>query len=366
MSGKEASRLFYNTEVFKRKGALPKRVQKTLFGVSAVQTMDGQKHKKRKHLFRKILDKEQEKQLALIMLKKLEKAAKRWESMERIMLFDEVNEILCQTVCEWAQVPLMPNEESGRTEDFAAMVSNFGAVGPKYWKGKAARKRTERWLREVIKDTRCGKLKPDRDSVLYKISFYKENGKLLDLNMAAIELINVLRPTIAVSRFITFMALKIKEYREKLQAETEDYYEMFVQEVRRYYPFAPCLGAIVKKNFKWKGYKFRKGTLVLLDVYGTNHDPRIWKNPDEFMPERFSGNQRHLFDFIPQGGGDADKGHRCPGERITIELMKASLKFLACNIEFTMPVQKLYYDLKEVPSLPESGFVMSEIRIKNR
>src|SRR5699024_11932535 len=37
--------------------------------------------------------------------------------------------------------------------------------------------------------------------------------------------------------------------------------------------------ARVKSDFTWKGYQFKKETLTLLDLYGTNHDPEIWDNP---------------------------------------------------------------------------------------
>lgn len=57
-----------------------------------------------------------------------------------------------------------------------------------------------------------------------------------------IELINLLRPIIAISIFITFTALALYEHedsKEKLGQGNERDLEMFVQEVRRYYPFAP-------------------------------------------------------------------------------------------------------------------------------
>lgn len=367
MKSKEASKLFYNTKFLKRKGALPKRVQKTLFGVNAVQTMDGRRHIRRKRFFMSLLGENDQDKLAKITFEKWKKAAKNWEGTRQVVLFDEVNHILCQAVCEWAKVPLVPEEEMERTQDFIAMVNNFGTVGPKYWQGKMARKKTEEWIRKVIEDTRSGKLIPGKSSVLHKVAFYKEDGELLDSKMAAIELINILRPIIAISRFITFMALGLhehKEYKDKLLSGDKQFHEMFVQEVRRYYPFAPFLGAVVKKNFSWNGYRFKKGTLVLLDLYGTNHDPKIWGDPEVFRPERFIGKGKNTFTFIPQGGGDTSKGHRCPGEGMTVELMKASLDFLLHHISYEIPKQDLSYSLTKIPSLPRSGFLLSNIRVE--
>jgi fatty-acid peroxygenase len=101
--------------------------------------------------------------------------------------------------------------------------------------------------------------------------------------------------------------------------------------------------------------------LVLLDIYGTNHDSRIWKDSYNFKPERFKEWKGNLFDFIPQGGGDPAKGHRCPGEGITVEIMKVSLDLLVNKIDFDVPEQDLSYSLVKMPTLPESGFVMSNI-----
>ena len=42
MSGMEAAEVFYDTERFQRYNAMPKRVQKTIFGVNAIQSMDGE------------------------------------------------------------------------------------------------------------------------------------------------------------------------------------------------------------------------------------------------------------------------------------------------------------------------------------
>jgi fatty-acid peroxygenase len=133
--------------------------------------------------------------------------------------------------------------------------------------------------------------------------------------MAAIELINLLRPIVAISTYITFAALALHHHPEcltKLKESDLQYYDMFAQEVRRYYPFAPLLAGRVKKDFVWKEYYFSKGPLVLLDIYGTNHDSRIWEDPFEFEPERFRNWKGNLYSFIPQGGGAADKTHRCP------------------------------------------------------
>ena len=368
MSGKEAAEVFYDPERFQRYNATPKRVQKTLFGLNAIQSMDGGAHICRKLLFLSLTTPQNQKRLSELAAEQWQAAIGKLESMKNVMLFDEAAEILCRTACLWAGVPLKESEVKERADDFSAMVDGFGAVGARYRKGKNARTRAEKWIRGIIEDVRSGKLNPEGGSALHAMAFYKEpNGSLLDNQMAAVELINVLRPIVAIAAFIVFAALALYEHpecKEKLQSNNDNYLEMFVQEVRRFYPFTPFIGARVRKDFVWNQCQFKKGMLVLLDMYGTGHDLKIWDNPNEFRPDRFFNWNGRLFEFIPQGGGDLAKGHRCPGEGITVELMKASLDFLVNKIEYEVPEQDLSYSLRRMPTLPKSGFIMSNIKRK--
>ncbi|KAA6448872.1 cytochrome P450 [Bacillus atrophaeus] len=368
MSGEEAAKIFYDPERMKRNGALPKRLLKTLFGVDAIQTMDGDAHTHRKLLFMSLMTPPHQKRLAELAMQQWLAALSKWEGAEKVELFEEAKNVLCKIACQWAGVPLEESEVKERADDFSAMVDAFGAVGPRHWKGRRARPRAEEWIRDIIENVRAGKMEAEKGTALYEMAFHTElDGSRLDTQVAAVELINVLRPIVAISTFITFSALALHnhpEYKEKLKSGNGDDLEMFVQEVRRFYPFGPFLGALVRNDFVWNQCEFKEGMLVLLDLYGTNHDARLWEDPNEFRPERFRDRKEQLFDLIPQGGGDPAKGHRCPGEGITIEVMKVTLDFLVNRIAYEVPEQDLSYSLVRMPSLPESGFVISRIRRK--
>lgn len=291
---------------------------------------------------------------------------KQWENADQVVLFDEMKHLLCKVACQWAGVPLAETEVTERGDDFIAMVYAFGTIGPVHWKGRMARNRAERWIKDLMENVRNGKVKTEQGTALHEMAFYKKiDGTQLDTQMAAIELINVLRPIVAISTFITFAALAMHEYveeKEKLRYADNHYIEMFIHEVRRYYPFGPFLGARVRNKFIWRGHSFQKGSLVLLDIYGTNHDARLWGNPTQFNPGRFENWEGGLFDFIPQGGGDPAKGHRCPGEGVTVELMKVVLRALSTKMEYDVPNQDLQYNLSQMPTLPKSGFIMNNIK----
>ncbi len=367
LMGKEAAQLFYNEEFFKRKGVCPMRVQKTLFGKKGIQGLDGKVHKSRKNLFMSLLTPEYEKEFLEICQRNLNRYAPRWERMSSIVLYKESQKVLFESVCQWVGISYDKNKVGDYAEGMGLMIYGFGRMGKTYQKGKAARKQAEKWVRSSVIGVREGALIVEESSPLYQISMYEENGEQLDHNVAAVEIINMIRPIIAIATFVTFEALALKHYPEckgELTKRDSMYLEMFCEEVRRFYPFAPFIGAKVKCDFVWKNYIFKKKSLVILDLYGTNHDPKLWTRPNQFRPERFGERKKDLYDFIPQGGGNIRNGHRCAGDVITVKVMEVFADYLVNHLEYDVPKQNLGYSLQKIPTLPKSGFVMKNVKLK--
>lgn len=368
LSGKEAASRFYDQNLFTRKGAVPGRIQETLFGKKGIQTMDGAPHMDRKQLFLSFMTPDRINFIVDLTRKQWEGNSRSWSGGRSIILFCEAERVFFQVACKWAGVPIRKSDVRCKAHDMSAMIDAFGAIGPRHLKGRCARDRSEFWANELIMNTRSGKVKTPKNSVLSSISWYKDlNGRLLSTDVAAVELINILRPITAIATYITFGALALHrypKYREALKNGDDQYLTMFAQEVRRFFPFGPFLGARVRSPFTWRSHHFNKGDLVLLDLYGTNHDPAVWNNPNIFCPDHFRDAKLQPFDFIPQGGGDPKTGTRCPGEWLVVELLKVSLDFLVNAVEYEVPLQDLSYPLNRMPTLPKSRFLMSNIRIK--
>jgi fatty-acid peroxygenase len=165
-------------------------------------------------------------------------------------------------------------------------VDGFGSVGPRHARARLAHKRSERWVRELVRDVRAARRQP---------------------------------------------------------------------------PAGSALGARVERPFVWRGHRFPEGRLVLLDVYGTDHDPKVWPDPDVFDPGRFLGVEPGRFAFVPHGGGDPATGHRCAGERVAVELLKGAVRVLA-GLTYQLPDQHLRYPLHRMPTRLRSGFVITNVR----
>lgn len=365
MSGEEAAKLFYDEQLFQRQHAAPRMLQKTLFGQGGVQGLDDAAHRHRKRLFLSLLSESAIAELVRLHEANWQQAIASWQSSERLTLMPEVQAILTRTVCQWAGVPLADDELTQRRDQLAAMIDGAGGVGKRHWQARKARKEAEKWLMELIRRQRAGILVADQDRPLAVVAGYEDmNGEVLDERVAAVEMLNLLRPTVAVSRFVIYAALELlahPHWRKRLQ-EDDAALESFAQEVRRLHPFFPFTAARVRKDFEWRGYAFKEGTRVLLDIYGTNRDPRLWDEPATFRPERFATWHGSAYDFITQGGGDVVEGHRCPGEPLAIELLKSALRMLTRSMTYAVPAQNLQMDASRMPAQPESLFVITDVK----
>lgn len=365
MTGREAAMLFYDEEHFVREGAMPRSIQKTLVGQGGVQGLDGASHRQRKQMFLSVVSSHGLEPLLREVAAQLDAAVVKWSALPQVVLYPQLQLLLARAACAWAGVPLPEGEVQQRTRDLVLLFDAAGSVGPRHLGSRRARQRLERWLAALVQAVRDGRLQCPEGCALHQIARHRElDGGLLRPDLVAVELLNVIRPTVAVSVYIVFVAHALElnpDSRERLLTEPL-YAEAFAQEVRRYYPFFPAVAARVRHAFEWKGYRLEAGWRVMLDLFGTNRDPRLWDRPNDFLPQRFMGAAADAFSFVPQGGGTPETGHRCPGERVAVEIMKLAALTLTAHITYDVPSQDLRIDWSRLPALPRSHLMLRNVR----
>lgn len=363
--GADAARMFYHPGRFTRRGAMPETTLRLLQDRGSVQQLDGRAHRARKRLFMTLASPTSRQALLAAAGAAWRERIAAWPRAGQVTLLPEAEGILCRAACRWAGVPLPEAEAEARTREFALAIDAAGGFGPRTLRALWLRRRTERWLRSVVEAARAGRIAPPAGCALALVAGHRDpDGSALRPEDAAVELHNVLRPTVAVARFVAFAALALHEHpacRAALRGGDDEALTRFVHEVRRFYPFFPVVGGRVLAPFEWHGRRFREGEWVVLDLYGTNHDPRSWPDPEAFRPERFRDWGGSAFDFVPQGGGEYEAGHRCPGERMTIDLLKQATRFLVDGMDYEVPAQDLTVDRTRMPARPASGFVISGV-----
>lgn len=368
LTGAEAAEMFYTSPHLQRKGAAPVRVKWTLFGSGGIQNMDGIAHRHRKAMLLSLMTPHGIERLARLVEDTWRQDFQSRPADQPVVLYDQLQEVLAKAVCQWAGVKLPEDEFEALRRELTALFDNAGNVGPKHWWSRWSRQTANARMKQYIEEIRDGKIQISAESAAHIIAGYRDHeAKLLDAEVAGVELLNILRPTVAVSVYMVQAALALHQYphcAEKVRGgEEEDYPYYFAQEVRRFYPFFPAVPAIVKHDFEWNGYRMEEGARVLLDLYGTNHDRRIWASPEQFHPERFIGQPIGPYSLIPQGGGDHAENHRCPGEWITIELIQMTARFLTQEIQYDVPEQDLEIDFTRLPALPKSKFRIENVKI---
>uniref|UniRef100_A0A2P2MX68 Cytochrome P450 n=1 Tax=Rhizophora mucronata TaxID=61149 RepID=A0A2P2MX68_RHIMU len=129
------------------------------------------------------------------------------------------------------------------------------------------------------------------------------------------------------------------------------YLNMVIKETLRLHPPGPLL--LPRKTMshcRINGYDIPPNTLIHINAWVIGRDPRYWKDPLEFIPERFANSsvdfKGQSFEFLPFGGGR----RICPGVHVATATMQIALaNLLYC------------FDWK-----PPSGMKEEDIRMEER
>lgn len=135
------------------------------------------------------------------------------------------------------------------------------------------------------------------------------------------------------------------------------YTEQVVTEAMRLYP--PVWGVFrdCATGDNIGGYHIAPKTVVLLSPWVVQHDPRFYKDPDLFLPERWGQTSKHdipRYAYFPFGGGQ----RLCIGNNYALIESRLALATLAQQWKFTLATND---PLELVPSItmrPKQGIML--------
>jgi fatty-acid peroxygenase len=350
---------------------MPALVQETLFGHGSVHSLDGDEHRHRKATFVDVAyEDEQVTRLTPFLEREWRFEQEAWaDGSSTRTAYDAAVGALGRAIMRWSGVPGTAKAKTRWARRLAQIVDGFGApYSPAFLSSIMNRAWSDRHAERLIEAVRAGDLETVEGTALHEWAWHRDpEGVLLPARRAGIELQNVLRPTIAVARFVAYAAKRLHEHpdwQRRIAAESAERGSLvggplataFAQEIRRTSPFVPMLPAWATEDIEFEGERVPAGGRVVLDILGTNTDERSWELPRVFHPERFLGvdDYEALEAFVPHGGADVATGHRCPGEKIAIAGLAAGIAALS-DPRVTILGDDLEVNLRRLPTMPRSG-----------
>ncbi|RZC45313.1 hypothetical protein C5167_038255 [Papaver somniferum] len=123
--------------------------------------------------------------------------------------------------------------------------------------------------------------------------------------------------------------IDIQVGQERLMNESDlaklPYLHAIIVETLRLYPAGPLLVPHESSaDCVIGGYHIPRGTMLLVNLWAIQNDPKLWDEPNKFKPERFEeieGGNRDGFMLMPFGTGRRG----CPGEGLAMRVVGLAL-----------------------------------------
>lgn len=132
------------------------------------------------------------------------------------------------------------------------------------------------------------------------------------------------------------------------------YFRAVVKESFRLFPPGPLLvPRETIQKCRIYGYEIEPQTLVFFNAWAIGRDPKIWENPNEFLPERFLESEIDVKgknpEVIPFGIGR----RQCPGMALGLAKVELALANLLCRFDWELPngIKEDDIDLDELPGM---------------
>ncbi|KAI9493687.1 cytochrome P-450 cyp509A1 [Zychaea mexicana] len=111
-------------------------------------------------------------------------------------------------------------------------------------------------------------------------------------------------------------------------------------------PVAGLIGRVAAQDTDLDGVFIPKGTRVMCSLYELHHNPSVWKNPEEFNPDRFApnGEAEKLagigFAWLPFSNGS----RQCIGMNFSMTEQRVLLSMLLRKYELLLPEDSIHKD----------------------
>ncbi|QXP80166.1 MULTISPECIES: cytochrome P450 [Winogradskyella] len=134
--------------------------------------------------------------------------------------------------------------------------------------------------------------------------------------------------------------------------------QQVIEEGMRLYPPVYFIDRVNKKSDAFNGLDFEAGCNLLFSVYEMHRHPKLWEQPDEFLPERFNeGSRKFSSQYFPFGAGP----RKCIGNNFAMFEMIIAVSELVSNYKMIPDFESI--DITPLITLkPKNAFLKFEAR----
>jgi cytochrome P450 len=338
-----------NPEIFHAGSA--NSVLKPILGRSSLLLLDGERHMKERRLMMPSFHGERMHAYARIMEEAADRAIDRWPVGAPFSLHTEMQEITLDVI---VRTVFGMSEGAAKDElrrslvnmlsfgERPALLLLVGADGELRWRdwherlGRfspwASFRRTidevdGRLLSEIRARRTSGGEGDDVLSML--LGARGDDGELMSDEQLVAEMKTLLvagHETTATALTWTVLELQrhpavLERLAREIESGDETYLDAVVKESLRLRPIVPMVGRRLQAAASIAGRSYPAGTVLTPNIYLTHRNPRVWKDPERFAPERFLDWKPNPYEFLPFGGGV----RRCIGLAFALFEMKRVL-----------------------------------------
>ena len=365
--GPDALSFFLDDRVFTRENSSPPHVQQ-LFHPKAVPFMDGPAFTRRKALLMQAFTPAALDQYAATIERVMNRYAARWAERRAFAWAPELG-AMSLTIADALFTGADPDiDDPSLQTTFAALSRGVLSVPidlplTPYHQALKARDVLVARVDRAVAAHRQGPRPPSLLSRL--IDARDPSGDALSDEELQIEMFHFFSAYSGVYAALAWQALflaRSPEVTERLRAEVASvapagplsvaalkqlpFLDQVCKEVRRAQPIvALTFFATVKEDAEFGGCRIPKGWKAVGGLAATMQDERVFTHPERFDPDRFGAaraeDRRHDHAWVPHGGGDPTRTHRCAGEALATMMMKAFGVLMARGYAWTVPEQDL-------------------------
>lgn len=371
LSGIEGAQAFYDDNAITRTDAHPFPLV-DLFGGDNMQMLDGQRHRRLKTAALSAFDEDAFERYVPEVQAPIDRTLERLATAGEVPAIKELQRLAIE--CIWTNVMGPPGDDTDRiARDYAAIVAGLTSLplpipATPYGRARDARDQLLRRIQATIAARRSAPTKDglsrmlaaapemtDREARL-EVHHFVIAGFIVYLLMGEVLRRLAEQPGLRercadeirrIDGPLTFRALA------NLPTCTN-----VVREAKRIVPLVPLAFGRARRPFRCGGFDVPQGWTVYLALHLNNHDPRLFREPHVFDPDRFSPeraeDRQHPMAFIPQGA-EPPTGHQCLGLTYSTLLVLAFMTRLLGGYTWKLPAQDLEPDPRKIPPEPRDG-----------